>query len=98
MKKNLSFIFVLIMLFVTGCTAGPNMFSHIPDSNGNIAGFWMGLWHGIIAPITFIISLFSRNIHFYEIHNNGGWYNTGFFLGLLIVLGSGGKGASKKRR
>jgi hypothetical protein len=86
------------MFLLAGCTAGPNMFSHIPDANGNISGFWMGLWHGIIAPVTFILSLFFKNIHFYEIHNNGGWYNTGFFLGLLMVLGGGGKGAKKKYR
>lgn len=30
------------------------------------AGFWSGLWHGIIAPITFIVSLFSDSVAIYE--------------------------------
>jgi hypothetical protein len=62
-----------------------------------VAGFWQGLWHGIISPITFIISLFSEDVHFYEVHNNGGWYNFGFILGAGILTG-GGSAASKRRR
>jgi hypothetical protein len=30
------------------------------------AGFWGGLWHGIIAPITFIVSLFATGVSIYE--------------------------------
>jgi hypothetical protein len=44
-------------------------------------GFWGGLWHGMISPISFIASLFSDNIEFYCKNNNGGWYNFGFVLG-----------------
>jgi hypothetical protein len=63
--------------------------------NGDIAGFWMGLWHGIIAPITFIISLFTDSVSMYEVHNTGGWYDFGFVLGAGILFGGGGS-ASKK--
>ena len=41
----------------------------------------MGLWHGFISPVTFVISIFSRNVRLYEVHNNGTWYNFGFVLG-----------------
>jgi len=54
-------------------------------------GFWSGLWHGIIAPISFIGSLFSDNIAMYAINNNGGWYNFGFVLGTGILFGGGSK-------
>lgn len=46
------------------------------------AGFWGGLWHGIIAPITFLISLFARGVRIYETNNNGLWYDFGFMLGI----------------
>ena len=59
-------------------------------SKGDIAGFWQGLWHGIIAPITFVVSLFSDSVHVYEVHNNGNWYNFGFLLGVATILGGGG--------
>lgn len=45
-------------------------------------GFWHGLWHGIIFPIAWIISLFSESTAIYAIYNNGGWYDFGFFIGV----------------
>lgn len=67
--------------------AGPNEKTNIENEAGNIAGFWRGFWHGIIAPLMFIVSLFKDNVGIYETHNNGGWYNFGFILGLMIVFG-----------
>jgi hypothetical protein len=55
---------------------------HIEDCiEGQKYGFWSGLWHGIISPITFIISLFNDNIDVYAINNNKNWYCFGFLLG-----------------
>jgi len=54
------------------------------------AGFFSGLWHGIILPITFVVSLFNPDVGIYEYNNNGGWYNFGFVLG----AGSSGSGAN----
>ena len=54
-------------------------------------GFWGGLWHGMIAPIGFIGSLFSDNIAMYAVNNNGGWYDFGFVLGAGILFGGGSK-------
>ena len=54
------------------------------------AGFWGGLWHGIIAPITFIISLFDDGVSIYETNNNGRWYEFGFMLGIGAYAGSEG--------
>lgn len=45
-------------------------------------GFWYGLWHGIIAPISFIISWFDSDVAIYAIYNNGGWYDFGFLWGI----------------
>jgi len=57
-------------------------------------GFLGGLWHGIIAPFSFIGSLFSDSIALYAVNNNGGWYDFGFVLGAGILFG-GGSSASK---
>lgn len=94
--KTTNFLGLLLgALFLTGCAAGPNTVAHIAASDQSIAGFWLGLWHGVISPITFIISLFSNNVSFYEVHNNGGWYNFGFVVGAGILFGSGGKASSR---
>ena len=76
---------VIVALFMVGCAAGPNSARGIADSGGNVAGFWLGLWHGVILGITFIISLFTNNVQIYEIHNNGGWYNFGFLFGMFFL-------------
>jgi hypothetical protein len=86
---------VLVLLMLAGCAAGPNEMTNSPDEEGKVAGFWQGLWHGIIAPITFIISLFSDTVNVYEVHNNGGWYTFGFLLGLGVLTGGGGRASSK---
>lgn len=76
-------------------TAGPNELQNSENKDGKIAGFWRGLWHGMIAPFAFLISLFKENVGVYELHNNGKWYNFGFILGLMIIFG-GNKGAGNK--
>jgi hypothetical protein len=65
------------------------------DSAAHLAGFWLGLWHGLIAPISLLVSLFNQSVSMYEVRNNGGWYNFGFMLGLSGVAGGGG---SRTRR
>lgn len=50
-------------------------------------GFLGGLWHGFIAPITFIVSLFATGVSIYETHNNGRWYEFGFMLGISAHSG-----------
>ncbi len=87
---------ILVLVTMAGCAPGPNELAKSPDDEGEVAGFWLGLWHGIIAPITFIISLFSENVHMYDVHNNGNWYNFGFLLGASIILGGGGGGAGRR--
>jgi len=85
------------MVVLAGCAAGPNELRGMPDDEGEVAGFWSGLWHGIIAPITFIVSLFRDNVRIYEVHNDGNWYDFGFMLGMLTVLGGGSGGAASQR-
>jgi len=99
MKRAKVVIAILIVLVVlAGCAPGPNSMADQPSEDGEVAGFWMGLWHGVIAPVTFIISLFNKSIEFYEVHNNGGWYSFGFLLGASIILGGGSGGAAGRRR
>jgi hypothetical protein len=67
--------------------AGPDSKFKLPDAEP--AGFWAGVWHGSILPITFIVSLFKPEVGIYETNNNGGWYNFGFLLGAASALGGG---------
>jgi hypothetical protein len=99
-KKRLFLVFITIlsMLLLVGCTAGINPTIDMPDIDGKNAGFWSGLWHGVISPVTFIISLFSDNVNVYEVYNSGNWYDFGFMLGVSIIFGGGTHGARRKSK
>ena len=65
---------------------GPNPLINQPDLSGRIARAGAGLWHGIIAPATLIISFFDPDVRMYEVHNAGSEYDLGFLLGLGLVM------------
>jgi hypothetical protein len=91
---------IVAALVMTGCAAGPNDVAEVNAEH--LAGFWLGLWHGLISPITFLISLFNSDVNIYEVHNNGSWYNFGFMLGVSAAFGgaarSGAAAARPRRR
>lgn len=96
MKKT-HFLAVLVgaALLLAGCAAPGLAAVNLP----NTPGFWLGLWHGIIFPITFFVSLFNHDVGVYAAVNNGGWYNFGFFVGVAMSMGGGaGAGARGSRK
>ncbi|GAB2756041.1 hypothetical protein [Nocardioides pakistanensis] len=79
---------------LSSCAAGPN---DVP-AGADPAGFWLGLWHGFITPVTFVISLFTDDVNIYEVRNNGNWYDFGYVFGLAMIFsGGGGAGAASRR-
>jgi len=99
-KKRLLLVFIVILVIplLAGCAAGPNPTVDVPDTYGKSAGFWSGLWHGVISPVTFFISLFSDNVNVYEVYNSGNWYDFGFILGISIIFGGGSRGVKRKSK
>ena len=57
-------------------------------------GFLLGLWHGFIFPVAWIVSLFMPDVAIYAVPNNGGWYDFGYFLG-IVVFGAGARGGTR---
>ena len=101
MNNSTRLVLVFVMaaaLLAAACAPGPNSAEKTPGKDGQIAGFWKGFWHGLIAPITFIVSVFSKNVDLYEVHNSGGWYNFGFVLGAGLFLSGGILGRMKSKR
>ena len=91
-------LLAVLLLALSSCAAGPNTAKGVAGSGGHVAGFWLGLWHGIIVPITFIVSLFNHHVNIYEVHNNGSWYNFGFVLGAGALLGGSGSAGRRSRK
>lgn len=85
-------ILFIIMSLLSGCVPG--------DGTNNAqhqAGFFWGIWHGWIAPISLIIGAFKHNIRLYEIYNSGWWYDIGFYIAVISGFGGISLFRSKKR-
>ena len=94
--KLLAFILILLLLVsFTACAPGPNDLKGTRNEKNSVAGFWLGLWQGFIAPFVFLISLFKTDLNIYEVHNNGAWYNFGYLFGLMCFFGGGGRKAGR---
>jgi len=61
---------------------GPNPSLNQPDVAGRISRAGTGLWHGLIAPLTLLLSFFNPQVQMYEVHNSGSDYSLGFLLGV----------------
>jgi hypothetical protein len=99
MKSSLAFLVLVLLLLniLTGCAPGPNLSKGTASEQNVVAGFWLGLWQGFIAPFVFMVSLFKSTLSIYEVHNNGAWYNFGYLFGLACFFGGGGNRAARRK-
>ncbi len=93
MRRHAPMFVAAAALVLTGCAAGDPQFT-VEDP----AGFWHGLWHGMISFITLIIGIFSDSVGVYEIANTGGWYDFGFLIGATAIWGGGSSRYHHQRR
>ena len=91
MTRNRTLVLAVLALALTACIAkqGPGAV------NPNGPGFLEGVLHGFIFPVAWLVSLFTDKIAVYAVPNNGGLYDFGYFIG-IVVLGVGAR--SSKRR
>jgi hypothetical protein len=88
--KHLRLLPVAALLALAACTA-----QQVPAGVEPTApGFLLGLWHGFIFPVAWIVSLFVPDIAVYAVPNNGGWYDFGYFLGICVF----GVGADRGKK
>ena len=93
MKRKITILIIVLVslaIFV-GCVPGDGK-----NTSDNPAGFLWGIWHGWVAPISLLLSLFKDNIRIYEIVNTGFWYDFGFYIS--IISGFGGISLFRKSK
>lgn len=93
MKKRfilISALLVFISLTFTGCVPGDGTYT-----SANPAGIFWGIWHGWIAPVSLILSIFRHNIRIYEVINTGWAYDFGFYI--AVISGFGGISLYRKK-
>ena len=100
MKRFLTFVLLgVIALTLTGCLAGS------PEADQLVSTGWpgsliLGFWHGLIAPLSFLMEQLQNNYpgvlhtlpyefwgpwHIYDTHNASFVYNIGFCFGLFFL-------------
>ena len=94
-QRNLILLLAIAVLVLASCSNSENVSSCL---NGYTYRFWGGLWHGIIAPVDLVISLFRDDVTVYAQNNNGGWYAFGFILGSGGWGFLGSKSGSKRKK
>jgi len=67
------------------------------NTGESVGGFWWGLWNGLTMGFSLIGSIFSDDITIYDVNNNGGWYNFGFWLGAASFGGSASSASKSKK-
>jgi hypothetical protein len=79
----------LVLLTLGACVAGSAESAHAASS-GMVSEFFLGLWHGIIGPVTLIVEIINHfmprllpwKAHLFETRASGVAYDFGFYLGL----------------
>lgn len=89
MKKIIVALFLLLVL--TGCMANVT-----PAFENNPAGFFLGIWHGWLAPLSLILQIFNPEHSIFELNNTGFGYEIGFYM--AVISGFGGLSLLRKKK
>lgn len=84
-KKQLMLVCLtsLLMILLSGCVPGDGSYT-----DENRAGFFWGIWHGWLAPVSLIMGIFNNQLRVYETLNTGWWYDLGFYMAIISGFGS----------
>ena len=84
--RRILFLLVIMMITIIILSACAPGVTHHTEMRR--AGFFWGIWHGWIAPVSLIWQLFNPEVRIYEVHNNGWWYDLGFYIAIIGGFGS----------
>ena len=80
---------VALALLLAACAAG-GVESQQAAQGGGVSQFLLGLWHGIISPVTLLVEIDHKlvpkiipwSVRLYETRNATVLYDVGFYIGL----------------
>lgn len=87
----LMILLIVSVVALTGCAPGDGT-----NDADHPAGFFWGVWHGWIAPLSLIIGIFNQDIRVYEPYNSGWWYDLGFYV--AVISGFGGISLFRRKK
>jgi len=83
-------LLLVLMLLLSSCLPGT-----IITTDNQRAGFFLGIWHGWIAPISLVVGIFNPAVRIYEVFNTGWLYDFGFYI--AIISGFGGLSLARRK-
>lgn len=92
-KVNSAYLLIILFLLLISTSCVPGGGSH---SQTHPAGFFWGIWHGWIAPVSLVWGFFESNVRIYEVNNTGWWYDLGYYIS--IIAGFGGISFFRRKR
>ena len=92
MTRTRAFTVIGLALILAACVAQQTNSVIRPEA----PGFFLGVWHGFIFPVAFLVSIFTDQIAVYAVPNNGVWYDAGYFVGICF-LGVGARSSKRQR-
>lgn len=87
---GIGFLFLILVLLLSSCLPGT-----LITTDERPAGFFMGIWHGWIAPISLIVGIFDAKVRIYEQNNIGWLYDFGYYI--AIISGFGGLSLARRK-
>jgi hypothetical protein len=90
-KNGLLLLGLALVLTLSGCIPGDGH-----NTARNPAGFFWGIWHGWVAPVSLIIGIFDGRIRIYESANGGWLYDLGYYI--AVISGFGGISLTRRIR
>lgn len=82
-KLALTALILLLTLTLTACLPGDGSYTAAAP-----AGFFSGIWHGWLAPLSMLLGFIRGGYRIYEVNNTGLLYDLGFYI--AIIGGFGG--------
>lgn len=84
-------VLAVLPLLLTACLPGDGV-----NSAADPAGFFWGVWHGWLAPLSLVYGYFKPGIRIYETANSGLLYDLGFYM--AVISGFGGLNLARGQR
>lgn len=83
--KHIGLAAALIVMLLALSACAPGLNGH---TKAQPAGFFWGIWHGWIAPVSLIWQIFDPQVRIYEPNNVGWLYDLGFYIAIISGFGS----------
>jgi len=86
LNKKIVLIVSFLALILVIAPVAANAVTLKLNLNLNLAGIFLGFWHGLLAPYSLVLRWFIPSMSMYSCQNVSWLYDFGFLLGIFFSL------------